>query len=93
MTGRFTKEDLGCWADGALGHDHVRSVLADLLEQSARRYTSEHAWAMRQTASSLRQPMGDDASDEGEALTYLNDDCEDGVHFELVDGDLVLMEG
>jgi hypothetical protein len=72
-------DDAGCYADGALGHDHVRHVLADLVRELGHDALAEE----------LRYDMSDDASEELDALEVLNAEC-DGCYFEVSDGDLVL---
>lgn len=78
----FTSEDAGVWADGTLGHSHIREVLADLMKEMG------HS----SLAKELRGPMSDDASEEDEALDVLNDNTEEGVFWEFYEGDLVLVE-
>ena len=76
--------DCGCYADGSLGHDHVRNRLRSLVE----------TWvddADPDLILSLDAPiMPDDAWDEYEAIDLLNELCEDGICWEFSDGDLVL---
>lgn len=90
----YTRAELGCHADGAFGHQHVRDVLASMLLQTARdrRPPSVSLAAVQERAAALRAPMSDDAWEEDEALVILNDACAQGLAFELVDGDLVLLE-
>lgn len=77
----ITSDCVGCIADGSFGHKHVRAKLADLCEAISR----------KDLATLLRGEMSDDAGEESEALDALNDECADDVHFNIVDGDLVLV--
>jgi hypothetical protein len=81
---KYGTNDLGCWADGTRGLYHVRSVLANLIEDSfpirQRRLITE----LRYNAPS------DGAFEEFQALTLLNNLCENGIEFVFIDGDLVL---
>lgn len=67
--------DLGCYGDGANGHQHTRERCAGLIEdyanalQLAPRAASETAALV----ASLRGEMPDDASDELDAEEWLND--------------------
>jgi hypothetical protein len=80
----MTKDDLGCYADGTHGHDHIRRVLAALIEDV---FEGKHG----DVQNSLRGIMPDDAWDEDEAIDLLNGICEDGVYFILENGDLLLL--
>lgn len=82
----YTAADIGCYANGnTFGHYEVRSVLARMLE--------EHFGDIaRDLVYDLRAEMSDDASEELEALEKLNELCAEGVHFEMIDGDLMLVE-
>lgn len=80
---KLNKTDVGCHADGALGHAHVRAVLADLVSSYCKAPV---------LVRELNADMSDDASEEDEAIDLLNSTaCEQDVHFELSDGDLVLV--
>lgn len=77
----FSARDVGCIADGSFGHAHVRMRLSELCE-----YYGADAYA-----AELRREMSDDASEEYDAIEFLNRHCcKPGVYFELHDGDLVL---
>lgn len=65
---RFTRQDIGCWADGALGWAHVRSVLADLVEDLAPHVARE-----------LRAEPSPDYSEEYDALDILQGVTEEGL--------------
>lgn len=71
-----------CYADGSFGHDHVRTVLANLLEEW---------WLAPDVQAALRAPMSDDASEELTALELLNAQACDGCEFVLEDGSLMLV--
>ncbi len=75
--------DLGCYADGALGHDHIRSQLA-LLVQEVDGFDPD-------LAESLRGEMPDDAWDEDEALNLLNSHTAEGLVWTFEGGDLLLL--
>lgn len=75
-------DDVGCYGDGALGHDHCRSRLADLLET----YRPE-GW--EPLAAELRGAMSDDDSETMEACDLLSDRL--GVVVGFHDGDLMIM--
>ena len=77
----YTKADVGCHADGAAGWDHVRDVLADLVEPFD-----------GAIATALRAEMSDDAWEEYEALDVLNSQCVEGCYFDFVNGDLLLVD-
>lgn len=79
MNKDYFKEDIGCYADGTFGHNHVREILAGLIQG----YNLD-------LAEELRKPMSDDASEENEALDILDNHC-DGVSFILENGDLMLI--
>lgn len=85
---RYTRASVGCYADGVLGHSHVRAQLADLVWRLT---SSDDGIAEGPLVPSLLGPMPDDAWDELEALDILNDACEPGVHWEMVDGNLMLL--
>lgn len=83
---------MGCHADGAFGHQHVREELAIRVDR-VRLRTGAYVVQGRDLetlADSLRGPMPDDAWDEDAALEILNDYVEPGILFAMVDGDLVL---
>jgi len=78
---RFTKHDIQCWADKASGWEHVREVLADLVDphfnELAQRLR-DHYWADR-------------IDDALEALEILQWHTEDGLTWVLDDDGLHLM--
>ena len=78
----FTVEHAGRYGHGSYGHEHVRDRLANLLD----RYTMS-----AELADTLRGTPSDDVSEEIEALDLLNKQCEDGLAFEMVAGDLLLV--
>lgn len=88
MTKKFTRDDIGCYADSVFGHDHIRETLTDLLRETKQDDT------VMQLIADLSGDMSDDAQEEeDDAIEIINDElCEDGVEFGLVDGDLVLLE-
>ena len=88
----FTLKNIGCYADGAFGHKHIRETLVREIETlrqrtGSRRFDSQK---MHDMLVALRGEMSDDASEEDEAIDVLNEYCADGVHFSMIDGDLML---
>lgn len=80
MTHFFTHDDIGCHADGAFGHQHLRHVLASLVDQ------------IGHPIRSLYLPeWPDDLEDEIEAIDLLNENTEDGLAWSFLDGGLVLV--
>lgn len=77
----FTSNDIGCFADGTYGHDHVRERMAVLLEKLAPSVIVED----------LREPMSDDCCEEDAAMDALNALCSEDVFFTLDGGDLLLV--
>ena len=85
----MVKDLFGCMADATHGHQHVRERLACLVEDWPGIERAKELPAL------LRGSMSDDASEEDEALEFLND-CEDWYNqsagvWGLVDGDLFYM--
>jgi hypothetical protein len=81
---RFTKQDCGCYADGALGNQHIRDKLIELLTPICDE--------IDEIIICLNGQASDDFWEEEEAMIILNRHCNDGIMFEIVDGDLVLIE-
>ena len=82
MEKMFDKHDAGCFADGGLGHNHVRQVLADLVRAIDETLDLEHQ---------LTDIPSDDLSEESDALDLLNAHT-DGCEFIFDAGDLLLIE-
>lgn len=81
---KLTAKDVGCFADGSNGHDYVRRNLRELLIH----FGCEDADLL----AALRTEMSDDASEEYEAIEWLNDHAiEPMPYFELENGDLLLV--
>lgn len=76
----YTKDDAGCYGEGALGHQHVRDTLASLIGGTAD----------RELIDSLRKTWPDDCWDEYKALDLLNDHTQEPAYWDLWDGDLML---
>lgn len=76
---KWVADDCGCYADGSLGHQHIRERLAGLVENQDPKL-----------AESLRGDMPNDAWDEDEAIDMLNAQTEAGIAWFFQDGDLVL---
>ena len=81
----FTAADVGCHADHSFGWDHVRDVLADLVEFGV------GDPAFFSLATELRGPMPDDAGDEYDALDWLQKFTAEGLVW-VIDQDLLLIE-
>lgn len=81
------KYEVGCYADGAAGHQRCREHLAGLLADEAVQGSEE-------VITSLRGEMPDDAWDEDKALDMLNDATENvrpsDTLWQFADGDLML---
>lgn len=82
----FDVRDVGQYADGSFGHNHVRARLHDLV---APYLDQEHSADDKALAYSLLNDMPGDAWDEEEALDILNLNSVDVV-WQLVGGSLVL---
>lgn len=79
---KLNKQDVGCHADGALGHQHVRAVLADLVASYCK---------APELVRALNGAESDDGSEDYEAIDLLNATaCEPDVCFAFEDGDLML---
>lgn len=93
---KYSCKDIGCHADGSLGHEHVRDILAFLvqgiIEDDSTSLTLNQRLLARGLCADLRDSMSDDAAEEQQALDILNEHAVgEGVSFMLVDGDLCLM--
>ena len=71
----------GCYADDVLGYDHIRSVLADLVEGIL---------GDGKLAEELRGPMSDDDSETLDALDALNEVTDGG--YWMIDQGLFLVD-
>ena len=84
----FSLKDVGCYADGCTGHQHVRNTLAQLVEDTAPR---RDAREIEPLVQSLRADVWpDDMSDENDAIEYLHKFTDARCVWELVDGELFL---
>lgn len=93
---------VGCYADGAAGHVHVRSRIANLLEDLWDTWMEVHrelppdceaAYTLEQCIADLRGEMSDDAYEEEAAQQWLNDYCcPEGACWEFYNGDFGLYE-
>lgn len=97
---RFTKDDLGCYADGANGAGHRQRVLAAFLGNltgiSARALALLADYVDYTDPTSCAQPE-DLYEWEDEAVDCLNEFTDDGLRFEIIGerrrgADLVLAE-
>jgi hypothetical protein len=88
----YREPRIGCYGDGANGHQYTRIRAAMLIEA--------YAWAMRHPgnaqcgrdiATELRGDMSDDASEECDACDWLNENMpHDGATWDWHDGDFGL---
>jgi hypothetical protein len=77
----------GCYADGALGQEHVRTRLAELTEALyAPHYTLPAD--LQDACNKLRNTMSDDDWETDLALDALNDTTPDGMCWMMDAGDL-----
>lgn len=80
----YGTDDCGCYADGVLGHDHVRDVLASLmLDIGSSKAMRVHEYLLSQST--------DDCAEEDMAIDILQDHTEDGLLWILAAGDLLLV--
>ncbi len=95
----FNLSDTGCYSDGALGDDHLRSRLADLLDVY---FPDEHThfiqpgiWQMNCPAC-IRETLMLDSSDDSEevykAVELLQSLTADNTVWILEAGDLLLVD-
>ncbi len=82
---------VGCYADGAFGCDHIRSRLSGLLSHFRPLLDTKTVLEADALRSELSGTMSDDAGEEYDAIYLLNHHVCDGVEFELLDGDLMLL--
>jgi len=78
----WTARDAGCYGDAAAGHEHVRSVLADLVKPYDEKFADE-----------LRGEPPDDLSDEDDeddAIDLLNEHTAEPAYWSFEAGDLIL---
>lgn len=88
---QVSDKDLGCWADGALGHDRCRMVLANVL---ANCFTgpARQDGELVELLDSLDSPPADDFYDEELALCHINESLPYAFYLRFLDGDLILMK-
>jgi hypothetical protein len=79
VTTKYDARNVGCYGDGAFGHQHVRERLAALVRECD-----------AEVADALLGEMSDDAWEEDAALDLLNEHCAEGIHWTFESGDLVL---
>jgi hypothetical protein len=93
---KFKEEDVACWADGSLGHEHVRERLASIIEDNIPEDSDFSAplFTRDELIESLRSEMPDDAWDEFEAIDMLNQPeiTEEGLVWWIEGGDLLLVK-
>lgn len=90
----FQTVDAGLFADGLHGHDHIRCTLASVLRMIRTLPGLPGPSCVRAThlALLLDGRMSDDASEENDAIEFLNHpNLAKDVEFRLIDGDLVLV--
>lgn len=76
----FGKQDVGCYADSSFGHDHIRDVLADYMDQLRE----------PKLATELRSEPSDDMSEEDDAIDILNENTTKGCSWGMYEGSLCL---
>ena len=81
----YGRSDVGCYADGAGGQEHIRAVLADILGYF--RKTSE----IRALIAELEDEPSDDMSEEDDAIELLNSITAEGFSWGMSNGDLMLL--
>jgi hypothetical protein len=82
----FTGEDVGCYADGCNGQAHIRTTLADYIEQIMPEGSDP------ELLNSLRSDdYPDDFSDEEDAIDILQSVTADGLCWVMESGDLLLV--
>lgn len=85
----FSADDSGCYADGSYGHEHVRAKLAGLVKDIVMRRGGDLFG--RDIWNALTHPMSDDASEEMDAIDYLQEHTSDDALWCFEGGDLLLM--
>ena len=87
---KYTKNDVGCYADGYLGHDYARKVLIDLLHEINDPDAIEKA---QELIALVSGDMSDDVDEETAALDLINTElCDRTCYFDFEDGELHLFE-
>lgn len=83
------EKTVGCYGDGAFGHQHTRNVCAAILKFYAEAQDAPaRVW---QIAVALRDEMSDDAQEEYDACDWLNDHAAvEGAFWGWQDGDFGL---
>lgn len=100
MTRKPHHDEIGCYGDGALGHQHTRDQAATVLmhyvnENFTSRGQATPKPALYETADALacdlNKPMSDDAAEEYTACEWLNDHAPfEGAYWGWQDGDFGL---
>ena len=80
---KYTKADIGCYGDGTFGHEHIRDILADLLQEIGTEDSNS-------LIAALQHEMSDDLC-EDDALDLINERLCDGCFFCFENGDLLLV--
>lgn len=91
----FTKQDIGCHADGTFGNDHCRNVLQTLLDDVGRSdgfEPSEQLTYIAEIRRFLMADPSDDFSEEDEAIEILQSVTDDNLQWVMESGDLLLIE-
>ena len=90
----FSGRDAGCYADGTFGAVHAREVMANLLRGIRDEHYDAHSHTratITRLVFELDDPMSDDDGESLDALDVLNAHTADGLAWEFVDGDLMLL--
>ena len=81
----FTREDIGCYADGAHGFEYVNARAIAL--------ATTHGWEPLVVPPEQVEDGVDDLIDASDlAVEYLNERTVDGLMWGFSDGDLMLMD-
>lgn len=87
MQKSFRATDCGCWIDGTYGTGHRRRKLAVMLFDC-----SDVNGRNARIVEALGNDPSDDCSEELEAIEILQENTEDGLVWDLDNGDLCLVE-
>lgn len=85
----FTRNDIGCHADGTFGHRRIRTRLAELVDAIDGGMCNPES---QELMESLGGEMPDDCWDEDRAIELLDEATAEGLEWRLDAGDLLLCE-
>ena len=87
----WQKRDVGCHIDGGFGLDHQRAATSFLVRKTMSFANDVPSYGLRGCLAALDRPMSDDDSETYEATAYLQSHTADGLIWQWLDGDLILM--